>query len=74
VNLLSETLKILILPLPKDATTIDTYYARLLCKLFQNRGWDLNIFFIKAERKEELLSKIFRKEKKTLKKIIPASV
>lgn len=34
INLLSESLKILILPLPKDATHLDTYYARLLCKLF----------------------------------------
>ena len=34
IDLLSESLKILILPLPKDATNLDTYYARLLCKLF----------------------------------------
>jgi hypothetical protein len=69
VDLLSDTLKILILPLPKNASTIDSYYARQLCRLFFNRGRDLNIFFIKAENKEDLLTKVFKREKKTLRQL-----
>ena len=66
VDLLSETLTILVLPLPKGATNLDTYYARTLCKLFHHRGRELNIFFIKQESKEDLITKVFKREKKSL--------
>ncbi len=66
VDLLSETLTILVIPLPKGATNLDTYYARTLCKLFHHRGRELNIFFIKQESKEDLITKVFKREKKSL--------
>lgn len=74
VDLLSETLTILVLPLPKGATNLDTYYARTLCKLFHHRGRELNIFFIKSESKQELITKVFKREKKILKSITSVQV
>lgn len=67
VDLLSDSLTILVLPLPKGATNLDTFYARTLCKLFHHRGRELNIFFIKLENQQDLITKVFKREKKTIK-------
>ena len=49
---LGDSLRILVLPLPQDATSLDTYYAKLLCKLLYLReGIDLSIFFVRFEDK-----------------------
>ena len=56
----------MIINMPQDATYIDTYYAKLLCKISYLNGGELQVFFIRNEDKVELLNKVYKREPKRL--------
>ncbi len=51
VDRIYENLKFLVISLPPDATSVDSYYAKLLCQEFELRGGSLQILFINDDKK-----------------------
>jgi hypothetical protein len=64
---ITENLKLLIIPLPPEPqSTVDTYtyYARKLCEVFALNGGQLSVLFVKNDDKQELISRVFKRDKK----------
>lgn len=64
-DLYNNTLRAVIINMPPDCQVIDPYFAKLLCHLCFQKGGELQVFFIRADDKYELLSKVFKRDAKT---------
>jgi hypothetical protein len=73
VDRIYENLKYLIISVPPEAHSVDTYYALLLCQEFELRGGSLQIFFINDDKKQALINSVFARDKKHF-KMIPSAV
>ena len=73
-ELIFETMKVLIISMPAEATCFDTYYARRLCQLFNSFGGDLQIFFIKNDDKQDFINRVFKREKKKFTQVSAAKL
>ena len=66
-ELIQENLKVLVINLPAEPSSVVdtyTYYARKLCDVFARNGGELSVFFIKLEDKHDLVNRIFKRDKK----------
>jgi|LauGreDrversion4_2_1035121.scaffolds.fasta_scaffold376298_1 hypothetical protein len=64
---ITENLKLLIIPLPAEPQSVVdtyTYYARKLCEIFSLNGSQLSVLFVRNEDKQELISRVFKRDKK----------
>ena len=66
-ELIQENLKVLVINLPAEPSSVVdtyTYYARKLCDVFARNGGELSVFFIKLEDKHDLVNRVFKRDKK----------
>lgn len=66
VEVFWESLQLLVISIPAEATCLDTYFARKLCEQVAIFGGDLHILFVRQEDKQELLSRVFKRDRKKI--------